>query len=348
MILIPPLRGTGTEFGVQAVPLFILCAALAACSPAYVLRSWSGHRRLMSARRPIAEVLADPASPPKLKERLELVQAVRAFALSSMAMPDSGGYAQYSDVGRRCVTTVVTAAPKTSLAAHEWWFPVVGRVPYKGYFDEAGARAEEERLKARGLDTYLGCTRAYSTLGWWKDPVLSTMLEASTGALAEGLLHEMAHGVVYLRGQGDFNESMATYVGERGAEEFLEGRFGPASAELAAYRAAKAREEAQARRVEALARELEGIYASPEPEASKLERREECFRKARAELAEISQRPGAWPELNNAVVLAHRRYRSAQDDFSRARAAGGWPRFWELMRSLDRGRPFESLRERPS
>jgi predicted aminopeptidase len=325
-----------------------LAAALAACSPAYVLSSWAGQRRLMSGRRPIDAVLADPATGSALRARLELARAARAFGRERMALPPSSNYADFVDVGRPFVTMIVSASPKTELRAYTWWFPVVGRVPYKGFFDEKGARAEADRLRRAGYDVHLGGARAYSTLGWWKDPLLSTMLDDSAGGLAETLLHELAHGAAYFPGQGDFNESLATYAGERGAEEFLAAHFGAQSPELRSYLKEREQAEREGERVEKLYRDLAALYGSAIPETEKLARREPLLEAARKDLDAIAGKPGAWPPLDNAVVLAARRYRTDLGAFRALHDSlgGDWGRFWERVRALDKRRPWESLARR--
>lgn len=320
--------------------LFLCAAAGCGCSPAYVLKSWAGHRTLVANRRPIAAVLADPAAPAEVKEKLRLVEEVRRFAVETMGFPASKNYAEYAEVGRKAASWVVTASARTRLKPHDWWFPVAGRVPYKGYFDEAAARREAARLEGRGLDAHVGAAAAYSTLGWLRDPVLSTMLAGGPGRTAGILLHEAAHGALYFPGQGDFNESAASFLGEEGARAFLAARFGAASAESSALAAELAREAELARAVEEAHAELGRFYDGPGSEAEKLAGRAPL-------LARAGERLGL-PGLNNAGLLALRRYRAGFGELAAAHAACGreFPRTLALLRALDRRRPLESLRER--
>lgn len=317
----------------------VLLASTLGCSPVYVVKAWRGHSRLMSARRPIAEVLKDPAVSPALKERLALVSEIRRFAFERMAIPPSKNYTRFVDVEGEAATWVVTGSKKTAFEAKTWWFPFVGRVPYLGYFDRESAAREAGKLEKAGLDSWVGGVRAYSTLRWYEDPVLSTMLQDPAGDVAELLLHELSHTAIFFSSQVDFNEALATYFGEAGADEFLEKRYGPGSAEAAEYRRGREEEAERSRLLDELYGELAKLYASPASEAEKLERRRPVF-------DDYRQRLGA-PVLNNAVVLGHRRYRYDLSDFRRAheRLGRDWGKLLGLLKGLDRDRPREALRD---
>jgi len=325
--------------------LLALAASSAACSPVYVVKSWAGHRRLVSARRPIEAVLADPASPPQVKAGLTLVQDIRSFAVGTMTFTPSSSYTTYAEAPRPYVTLAVSACRRTAFEPHQWWFPVVGKVPYKGFFNEDDARGEAARLERAGFDVDVSSVQAYSTLGWFSDPVVSTMLREPPGRLARTLLHEMTHAEVYFKGRTDFDESAAAFIARQGAEGFVRSRFGPDSPELRALLSADAKERALADEVGRLYDELDALYSSPATEDEKLSRRREIFERFRSRLW-----PG-WasaPRLNNAVVLMFRRYHLDLDDFQRAFAGlgGDWRAFMGLLRSLDAKRPREALRER--
>ena len=316
----------------------LLPLLLAGCSPAYVFKSWRGHERLMSQRRPIAEMLADPAVPEGLKARLRLVEDVRLFAFGVLGLPKTRSYTSYAALPRKDVTFIVTACPKTELKPYEWWFPIVGRVPYKGFFEKRDAEKEKAALDRKGFDTYLAGVMAYSTLGWWADPVLPAMIEESPGGTAAAILHEMTHGVLYFKGDAEFNEAAATFVGEEGAADFLRRRFGTDSPELKQRRMEEEKAAVDDRLWEEVYGELKALYASPVSEGEKLSKREEVFAVARRSL-------GAGT-INNAVVLAYRRYRADLGDFRRLheRLGSDWPRTLKLLRSLDKRRPREALR----
>lgn len=281
--------------------------------------------------------MGDPAAPAELKEKLRLAAQARSFALDAMGLPRSESYTSYAALDRPYVTLVVTACPRTSLSPHEWWFPLIGRVPYKGFFAEKDARAEEERLKSRGLDTYVAQAAAYSSLGWRADPLVSPMLGDSPGRVAETLIHELSHAAFFFKDDADFNESAAEFFGEEGAEEFLRRRFGQASAELSRLQDERRRAQLFDAKVQALHQELAALYASPKPEEEKLRLREEVFARAAKDLG--------LETVNNAVVLGLRRYRGDLGDLRRAfvKVGGDWRRFLDLLKSLDKRRPREGL-----
>ena len=213
--------------------LALFLAALAAlgvlggCTPvAYYAQSVQGHIALMTAARPIDDWLADPATPADLKPRLELARRIRAFAVSELALPDNASYHRYSDLKRRAAVWNVAAAPPDSLTLRRWCFPVVGCVGYRGYYDEAEARALAAQLeKDEGLEVRVYGVPAYSTLGWlnWAggDPLLSTFIRYPEGELARMIFHELAHQVVYASDDTMFNESYATAVERLGVQRWL-------------------------------------------------------------------------------------------------------------------------------
>ena len=201
-------------------------ASLAGCSSlGYYWQSASGHMRMMSAARPIDEWMADTQTPEQLKAKLALSRRIRDYAVSELKLPDNPSYRRYADLHRSAVIWNVVAAPPYSLTLNQSCFPVTGCVGYRGYFDEADARAEAERLSAQGLESSVYPVPAYSTLGWmnWAggDPLLNTFINYPEGELARMIFHELAHQVVYVSGDTMFNESFATAVERIGGERWL-------------------------------------------------------------------------------------------------------------------------------
>lgn len=186
-----------------------------------------GEMSLLHQRVAIAKVIADAATDPKLKARLELVQEARAFSIRSLALPDNGSYTLYADVHRPYVVWNVFAAPEFSLKGREWCFPFVGCLQYRGYYEESRANEKATELKGKGDDVYVSGISAYSTLGWFDDPVLSTMLKWTDDHLIDTLFHELGHQVLYIKGDTTFNESFATFIGEEGLREFRASRGDP-------------------------------------------------------------------------------------------------------------------------
>ena len=210
-----------------ALTVLAALAGLGGCTPvAYYAQSVQGHIALMTASRPIDDWLADPATPADLKPRLELARRIRAFAVSELALPDNASYHRYSDLKRRAAVWNVAAAPPDSLTLRRWCFPVVGCVGYRGYYDEAEARALAAQLEQdEGLEVRVYGVPAYSTLGWlnWAggDPLLSTFIRYPEGELARMVFHELSHQVVYVNDDTMFNESYATAVERLGVRHWL-------------------------------------------------------------------------------------------------------------------------------
>ena len=205
--------------------LLLLCIA-PGISGCYLVHLAEGQTRLLHARRPIDEVLNDPSTADDLRQRLERVGQARNFA-AELGLDVGDQYTSYVDwPGDRIVTTVVATRPGEVEPAG-FWFPIVGRVPYKGYFDREKAEAEAKRLRERGLDVCELAVPAYSTLGWLDDPVTAPMLRRGEGPLVETILHELVHATVYVRNQPDFNEGVASFIGDEGSVRFYAATNGP-------------------------------------------------------------------------------------------------------------------------
>jgi len=167
---------------------------------------------MLEAARPIPDVIADPQAAPPLKQRLERAQQMRTFASAQLGLPDNGSYTRYADLKRPYVVWNVFATPELSLQLKQWCYPVVGCAGYRGYFDKAAADATADELRAEGYEVNVSGVPAYSTLGWFADPLLNTFVGGTEGQLAGLLFHELAHQVVFVGGDTTFNESFATTV----------------------------------------------------------------------------------------------------------------------------------------
>jgi len=206
---------------------FFICIAaivllLAGCSGVdYYMQSIDGQMKLLQARRPIAEVIADPATPLPLKARLERVLAIRDFASRELQLPDNPSYRSYADLQRPFVVWNVFAAAEFSVEPRKWCFLIVGCVNYRGYFAQAEAEAYARELRGEGLDVFASGVPAYSTLGWFDDPVLSAFINYPEHALSRLIFHELAHQVVYIKGDTEFNESFAAAVETEGARRWI-------------------------------------------------------------------------------------------------------------------------------
>jgi len=183
-----------------------------------------GQYQIFAHQRPIDKLIADPKTDPALKTQLELLEQLRLYADKELKLPVNGHYRKYTDVHRRYVVWNVQAASRFSLEPKMWWYPLVGSLEYRGYFSESGARDYAQRLLAKDYDVCVEGVEAYSTLGWFKDPVLNTFIYRDEAELAEVIFHELAHQRVFARGDTDFNEAFATTVGQESARRWLRAR----------------------------------------------------------------------------------------------------------------------------
>jgi len=204
-------------------------ALLASCSNlGYYAQAVGGHLSVMNAARPIPEVLGDPAADAALRQRLDDVRVARDFASRELGLPDNDSYRSYADLGRPFVVWNVFAAPALSVQPEHWCMPFVGCVSYRGYYAREDAERHASELQARGFDTYVGGVPAYSTLGYFKDPVLNTFLSHGETETARTIFHELAHQVVFVSDDTVFNESFATAVESEGLRRWFAWRANPA------------------------------------------------------------------------------------------------------------------------
>jgi predicted aminopeptidase len=203
---------------------------LAACSAlTYYGQAVSGQLYILTHRQKIDRMLEDPALDPQLRTRLDEIAAIRRFAAEELELPLASQFSTYVDLGRSYVVWNVFAAGEFSAQPRTWCYPVAGCVSYRGYFNEASARAFADKLREEGLDVYVGGVAAYSTLGWFSDPVLNTVMNRREHQLAALIFHELAHQVAYAKGDTEFNESFATAVEREGQRRWLQSRMDDAS-----------------------------------------------------------------------------------------------------------------------
>jgi len=206
--------------------LGVVALIASACSPMYVIKAGIAEAKILRARQPLHEVILDPATDERTKGKLTFVVEARTFAIDVLGLDVGDSYTSFTQLDQDTLALVLSAATRDRFASKTWWFPIVGRVPYKGYFDEGDARRNQEQLEDEGFDTYLRPTAAFSTLGWFSDPLLSTLLRRDEVDLVETVIHELSHNHLFVRNSVGFNESFATFVGRVGAIEFFCTRQG--------------------------------------------------------------------------------------------------------------------------
>jgi len=210
------------------IVFLILCCAfiLSGCQISYYFKSAYNQIDLLNRRVPLEKALKDPHLSDEEKRKLLLADKAHQFAQENMQLKTTNNYTSFVKLDRPYVTYVVSASPKWELKHHQWHFLFVGDMPYKGFFDEADAIEEEQSLKEKNLDTYRRGVSAYSTLGWFNDPLLSSMLTYSDQDLVNTVIHETVHATLYIKNSADFNERMAVFLGNKGAELFYEKEEG--------------------------------------------------------------------------------------------------------------------------
>lgn len=214
----PKIKKFGRTFVLSL--LLVSTLLLSACSSvSYYTQSVVGHSRLMLARQPISKAITK--ADPELTKQLQLAIELRQYAVNELGLPDNNSYQSYVPLKRDFPVWVVVATQKFSLDAKQWCYLVIGCASYRGYFSLDSAKLYAKGLQKKGYETYIGGATAYSTLGWFADPLLPSMLRYGTAELAETLFHELAHQVVYVNGDSDFNEAFASVVGEQGALRWL-------------------------------------------------------------------------------------------------------------------------------
>lgn len=323
---------------------FALAAALGGCvSTGYYLQAIGGQLELWHNMRPAEIVHADPAVSPAVKDKLAAALRIREFASRELGLPDNGSYRQYADLQRPYVVWNVFAADELSIKPKEWCYPVAGCVGYRGYFSKADADAFADELRRQGYDVYVGGVPAYSTLGWFDDPLLSTFILYPDAELARLIFHELAHQLVYAKGDSEFNESFAVTVEQEGVRRWL-AQHGDAK-QRAAFEVIERRREGFYALVLDYRGRLEMLYASGIDAAEKRRRKADIlaelqqeYRRLKAESWDGFAGYDRWfaQNINNATLASigiYRRWVSAFETLL-VRRDKDLPRFYTAVKAL--------------
>ena len=333
----------GVQYTVGALcgKLLLVGAAgvLSGCTTiGYYGQAAQGQWQVMSARQPVSRLIASEETDPALRERLGVAREILSYAESDLALPVGRRYSRYADIGREDVVYNVVAAPELSLEARRWCYPIVGCAPYRGFFKRRKAEKLAAGLRDMGLEVSVTGAAAYSTLGWFNDPLLNTFIGWHDGALASLLIHELAHSRVWIRGDVRLNESFASFVGRRGAEAWLAdqpqalARFRRDAVDRAAFR----------RWSQALRRALVRVYESDDADSVKRQQKSEVMARYRACYQANRARFGrgrydrSVATINNARLALMTTYGSFDSAFARLfeDAGGGWPEFYDAVEEL--------------
>ena len=272
----PTLRTVSARIISRAVLALLLPLMAGGCAQlGYYTQAVKGHFAMLSEAKPIDQWLVDPGTSEDLKVRLRRVRDIRAFAAAELALPNNGSYTKYADLKRKYVLWNVVATPELSLKPERWCFPVAGCVDYRGYYSREAAQSFADSLSQQSLDVRVTGVPAYSTLGWFNDPVLSTFIEYPEAELARLIFHELAHQVAYAPGDSQFNESFATAVEEIGVMRWLEARGDDAM--RSEYIAYQERKEEFLDLLSTYAHQLEENFSRAVSDAEKRQRKAEIF-----------------------------------------------------------------------
>ena len=319
--------------------------ALSGCSVGYYSQAIGGHLRLMNAREPIADVLASEETDPEIKQKLETLIEARQFAIDELGLPENKSYSTYAATGRDAVTWNVVAVPEFSMSPRLWCFPVAGCVSYRGYFNRTNADQYAAKLDAQGFDVTVGGASAYSTLGWFDDPVLDTMLRGGEVRYVATLFHELAHQVLYIQDDSSYNEAFATFVEQEGFRIWLRSRDEEDRIEWYETRLQRGSDFSEL--LKATRDELDSVFAETGlDEAERRAKKEQVFANMQENYTALKTSWGEYTgydrwfakDLNNAHLLGVSTYRRLVPAFAAMYAEVGndLPKFYELATEISK------------
>jgi predicted aminopeptidase len=344
--------------GIVVLGLALVLGTLCGCRTlSFYSQAAKGQYELIAHAQKTQKLVANPRTPPKLKKQLELLSNLLAFAQSDLKLPADGHYHKYVELNRRYVVWDVEAAPEFSLQPKSWWYPLVGSLEYRGYFSDRGAKKYGAWLERKGYDVFVAGVEAYSTLGWFKDPALSSFIFNPAPDLAELIFHELGHAELFARGDENFNEAFATTVGETGARRWLRAQGDQAA--YASYEAELARTRQFVHLIAVARTRLEALYGdelTPEgrvktakikpamPEAQLREEKRKIFERLQTDYAALKASWGGNTEydgwfarhLNNAQLNSVAAYYDFVPGFERLleQNHGDLPEFYKAAGRL--------------
>lgn len=299
----------------MGIVIFLLVVLSGCATGPYVARLGFGQTKVLLFSRPNEKVFKDPSVSQGTKDHIKFVLEVKQYAEERIGLKETGNYSSYFEVEEGALLFVVSACPKDSLTPHQWKFPLVGKMSYKGFFSLKDAQNEREGLHRAGFDTCLRRACAYSTLGWFKDPIFSTMLDQKKAIIAQIVIHELTHTTLFIKDHLDFNEQMATFMGDQGAIDFLSERRGRDSGDYHEACQVLHDDLVFGDFIDGICAELRRLYSMDLSTERKLELRERIFREAKKGFRDLKVKLKTPyylgfedEELNNAVLLSYWQY----------------------------------------
>jgi predicted aminopeptidase len=309
--------------GLLAILVFLLIWQWELIS--YGLMQGYGQAKILWNAEPVEKVLADPTFPDSLKQKLRLIAEIKRYAVDSLGINPSDNYTTFFNQQGKPLLWIVTACERYELKAKEWEFPVVGKVSYKGFFDKEKLKKAQKELDEQGYDTEIDEVAGWSTLGWFKDPILSSMLRRSEGSLANLIIHELTHGTLFVKGNLDYNENLAEFVGDQGALRFLAQKYGKNSRQYLDYEESKQDYKLYTEHLLTGTRRLDSLYQSLKKDERLKYRglmKKDLIREIMAGLETLPFHHPKWKRLaredtlpNNAFFVGYITYRSQQNLF---------------------------------
>lgn len=324
-----------------------LLIALAACSPFYVMRAAWEESKLLAGRHDIKETIARGELPPEELRKLQLVLDARDYAAARIGLTPKDSFTKYTHVDKEALAWILVASRPDAFDLYKWWFPVVGSVPYKGYFEKKDALTVAACLRAEGYETRVRGAETFSTLGWFNDPLVTPTLREDDARIVDTVIHESLHSTLWIPDEVPYNESMANFVGSEGAVEFYRDRLAACAGcdEEERTRLGKLLHTAEARLagqrrmahvIEALYAELDALYKSDLPRSEKLARRVEIFERQVAPLRKDFPRMTVLKRINNAEIIQLKLYLTGLDSFAALFEKHGrsWPEFLKAAENI--------------
>ncbi len=317
------------------IRLIGVCLSLLWLSGCYLLQQGKGQLELRYGQVSLSQAL-DQETNPEYRHLFEEIPRIKSFAESKLLLKKSENYTGYYKTSQPGITFVVTASPKNQLEAYTWWFPIVGSVPYKGYFHEDDAKALEKEFQDRGYDTWIFAAPAYSTLGWFKDPITTPMLRRGLYYLTSTIIHEMTHVTLFVSGEKEFNEQLASFLGQRGALFYFREHSKLTPAQLEALEGRINKGKLFSETVRSYLPRFREMYKRQQSQSVTLQQREVLFTKLSTELGRLYPNlPKSSLHFNNARLLQYQRYTAESPLLIKMwqNSDNDWGRFWAQVKT---------------